>query len=109
MAAYCRVYDSRHLQADCREPGSALEPYVRQSSMGYLFKSETYGEGESTGQLAQCLYVCFLKAISRGVHFEILYSPMIRDASARRSTITNANLLVELCRGKVSIGSVMSH
>ena len=23
MAAYCRVYDSRHLQADCQEPGSA--------------------------------------------------------------------------------------
>jgi len=27
---------------------------------------------------------------------------MIRDAAARRSTITHANLLVELCRGKVS-------
>jgi len=26
MAAYCRVYDSCHLQADCQEPGSALEP-----------------------------------------------------------------------------------
>ena len=26
MAAYRRVYDSRHLQADCQEPGSALEP-----------------------------------------------------------------------------------
>jgi len=25
MAAYCRVYDSRHLQADCQEPGSAPE------------------------------------------------------------------------------------
>jgi len=25
-AAYRRVYDSRHLQADCQEPGSALEP-----------------------------------------------------------------------------------
>ena len=24
MAAYCRVYDSHHLQADCQEPGSAL-------------------------------------------------------------------------------------
>ena len=23
MAAYCRVYDSRHLQADYQEPGSA--------------------------------------------------------------------------------------
>jgi len=26
MEAYRRVYDSRHLQVDCQEPGSALEP-----------------------------------------------------------------------------------
>jgi len=37
MAAYRRVYDSRHLQADCQRPGSAPEPYARQSSMGYLY------------------------------------------------------------------------
>jgi len=37
MAAYRRVYDSRHLQADCQEPGLAPEPYTRQSNMGYLF------------------------------------------------------------------------
>ena len=37
MAAYHWVYDSRHLQADCQEPGSSLEPYARQSSMGYLY------------------------------------------------------------------------
>jgi len=29
MASYRRVYDSRHLQADCQEPGSAPEPYAR--------------------------------------------------------------------------------
>jgi len=29
MAAYRRVYDSRHLQADCQELGSAPEPYPR--------------------------------------------------------------------------------
>ena len=29
MASYRRVYDSRHLQADCQEPGSATEPYIR--------------------------------------------------------------------------------
>jgi len=34
---YRRVYDSRHLQADCQEPGSAPELYARQSSMGYTF------------------------------------------------------------------------
>jgi len=28
MAAYRRVYDSRHVQADCQEPGSAPEPYA---------------------------------------------------------------------------------
>ena len=35
-STYRRVYESRHLQADCQEPGSALEPYARQSSMVYL-------------------------------------------------------------------------
>ena len=29
MAACRRVYDPRHLQADCRELGSAPEPYAR--------------------------------------------------------------------------------
>ena len=29
MATYRRVYDSRHLQADCQEPGSAPESYPR--------------------------------------------------------------------------------
>ena len=37
MAAYRRVNDSRYLQADCQEPGSATEPYALQSSMGYLY------------------------------------------------------------------------
>jgi len=37
MAGYRRVYDSRHLQADCQEPGSAPEPYTGQSSMGYFY------------------------------------------------------------------------
>ena len=37
MAAYHRVYESRHLQADCQEPGSAPEPYAQQLSMGYLY------------------------------------------------------------------------
>ena len=37
MAAYCRVYDSVHLQADCQEPGSAPEAYAQQSSMGYFY------------------------------------------------------------------------
>jgi len=28
MEAYHRVYDLRHLEADCQEPGSAPEPYA---------------------------------------------------------------------------------
>jgi len=35
--SYRRVYDSRHLQADCQELGSAPEPYAWQSSMGCLY------------------------------------------------------------------------
>ena len=46
MVAYRRVYDSRHVQADCQEPGSVPEPYARQSSMGYLY-----------------LYVCLMLAM----------------------------------------------
>ena len=39
MAAYRRVYDSRHLQADCQELGSALEPYAWSVEYGlpYIF------------------------------------------------------------------------
>jgi len=37
MAAYHRVYDSCYLQADCQEPGSAVELCARQSSVGYLY------------------------------------------------------------------------
>ena len=37
MAAYRRVYDSRHLRAECQEPRSAPEPYSQQSSTGYVF------------------------------------------------------------------------
>ena len=37
MAAYRQVYDSRHLQADYQELGSAPELFVRQSSIGYLY------------------------------------------------------------------------
>jgi len=35
MAAYRRLYDSRHLQADCQEPGSAPEPYALRSVIEY--------------------------------------------------------------------------
>jgi len=37
MAAYRRVYDLRHHQVDCQEPGSAPKPYAQWLSMGYLY------------------------------------------------------------------------
>ena len=37
MAAYRRVHDSRHLQADCQEPVSAPEPYAELIEYGLLY------------------------------------------------------------------------
>jgi len=54
MAAYRRVYDTRHLQADCQEQGSAPGPYTRQSSTGYLylFNLILTNSGSANGQTA---------------------------------------------------------
>jgi len=49
-AAYCRVYDSRHLQAGCQEPWSAPEPYAWYLSTGYLFNST------DNLRLTHCIY-----------------------------------------------------
>ena len=63
-AAYRRVYGSRHLQADCQEPGSALEPRTRQLSMGYLyvvycmrFVKVLINESQSVSELLLCTCV----------------------------------------------------
>jgi len=50
MAAYRRFYDSRHLQADCQEPGSAVpEPLRSVIEYGPLlpFFISTSGTSES--------------------------------------------------------------
>jgi len=51
MAAYRRVYDSRHLPADCQEPGSAPEPYTLSIEYGLAFlqgqMSRYSGRGEA--------------------------------------------------------------
>jgi len=57
MAAYRRVYDSRHLQADCQEPGLAPETYARQSSMGNLTFLQCLKKRRS-GLLAELLSYC---------------------------------------------------
>jgi len=41
MAAYRRVYDSRHLQADCHEPGSAPETSLGNRVWATFFTSVT--------------------------------------------------------------------
>jgi len=63
MAAYGRVYDSRQLQADCQEPGSAPEPYAWQSSMGYLYLFISYSQfsQSSVGVLLQGNYILHCK------------------------------------------------
>eukprot|EP00118_Oscarella_pearsei_P004208 m.17581 g.17581 ORF g.17581 m.17581 type:complete len:315 (+) comp27518_c0_seq1:500-1444(+) len=40
------------------------------------------------------------QAIRRGIHFEIVYSPMILDATARRNTISGALELIRFTKGK---------
>jgi len=65
MAAYLRVYDSRHLQADCQEPGSGPEPYARKSSMGYLY---LYANNSLNHQLC----ISFRAAVTLLSYFAIL-------------------------------------
>ncbi|XP_073541647.1 ribonuclease P protein subunit p30 isoform X2 [Phyllobates terribilis] len=39
-------------------------------------------------------------AIERGIFFELIYSPAIKDSTIRRYTISNAINLMEICKGK---------
>uniref|UniRef100_A0A3Q2LLU6 Ribonuclease P/MRP subunit p30 n=1 Tax=Equus caballus TaxID=9796 RepID=A0A3Q2LLU6_HORSE len=39
-------------------------------------------------------------AIDRGVSFELVYSPAIKDSTMRRYTISNALNLMQICKGK---------
>lgn len=43
-----------------------------------------------------------VKAIDRGIFFELLYTPAIKDSTMRRYTISNAISLMQICKGKVS-------
>jgi len=49
MAAYRRVYDSRHLQADCQEPESAPEPTLGNRVCATFFTCKGR-EGRRTGE-----------------------------------------------------------
>ncbi|XP_040291471.1 ribonuclease P protein subunit p30 [Bufo bufo] len=39
-------------------------------------------------------------AIERGIFFELIYTPSIKDSTLRRYTISNALSLMEICKGK---------
>ncbi|XP_071668025.1 ribonuclease P protein subunit p30 isoform X3 [Patagioenas fasciata] len=39
-------------------------------------------------------------AIDRGIFFELLYAPAIKDSTMRRYTISNAISLMQICKGK---------
>ncbi|XP_068254009.1 ribonuclease P protein subunit p30 isoform X4 [Nyctibius grandis] len=41
-------------------------------------------------------------AIDRGIYFELLYTPAIKDSTMRRYTISNAISLMQICKGKVT-------
>ena len=77
MAALRRVYDSRHQQADCQEPGSAVEPYARQSSMGFTFCTvvtdrHTHTEKQTTWRrYFVCLFVCLSVSVSVSVCYVV--------------------------------------
>jgi len=53
MAAYRRVYDSRHLQADCQEPGSAPEPYTLGNRVWAIPLPYYYSDSEHSLYIAQ--------------------------------------------------------
>jgi len=71
MAAYRWVHDSRHLQADCQAPGSAPEPYARQSSMGYLYLFHSHRMQSrvyvTVGRPSVCPIVCPLHSAAAGL------------------------------------------
>jgi len=46
MAVYLRVYDSRHLQADCKEPGSARNPSLSNRTWATFFTFCPRGSGK---------------------------------------------------------------
>lgn len=46
--------------------------------------------------------ITLMKAIDRGIYFELLYTPAIKDSTMRRYTISNAISLMQICKGKVS-------
>jgi len=90
MAAYRRVYDSRHLQADCQEPGSAPEPYARKSSMGYVYLFLGFA---SRTRIGSWLHLCSLwKAVAVAAVSAAASDEENCDYSARRNDALAASV-----------------
>ena len=53
MAAYCRVYDSHHLQADCQEPGIEYGLPLHLLSISEFNKSHFYSQNLHKATLVQ--------------------------------------------------------
>jgi len=77
MAAYSRVYDSRHLQSDRQELGSAQEPYAWRSSMGYLYHFAKKMHTKETGS-----FFCLPHGVYTAAHTVVYQLPTPAAAAA---------------------------
>ena len=83
MAAYRRVYDSRHLQADCQELGLAPEPYAR-----YLYPFKQFNVIRSTFRM---LMFAFLQQhFSRPWSLDIKVKLLLRSMLKLPSSVPHA-------------------
>ena len=57
MAAYRRVYDSRHLQADCQETGPAPEPYTHSNAIAACKKFTAHDSDQRLQTFAMAEYI----------------------------------------------------
>ena len=99
MAAYRRVYD-------CQEPGSAPEPYARQSSTGYLYLglwqyARLSDEGACSGTDVTLLDTLARLDKDSGLG-RTDESIQIRDSSAERVFV------ITIFRGKISPNLLLS-
>ena len=118
MTAYRRVYDSRHLQADCKEPGSAPERYARQSNLPFsllkwLFVESAFGEREGTRATGPSHKATTTVAVSISfesrfliIHLSAVFAcigalgtPSRTGPLARKYLAYRVSLTVDLCEG----------
>jgi len=101
MAAYRRVYDSRHQQAGCQEPRSAPEPYARKSSMvlfspvpmqvgiihgvGLLHVNTSSSFSATTYFTTACIWTC--QTVQRGGQAACLFAGHNGELYTRSSAI----------------------